>query len=57
MEADNTFVDFVKEGDNSYSNMRFILIVLFCPIIYDNSNQNALIRIGLILKKLKDYQI
>lgn len=47
---------FVKEGETSYNNMRFLLIMLFCPMIYDESNKSNFIKMTSLLVVLKPYQ-
>jgi hypothetical protein len=47
---------FVKEGEASYNNMRFLLIMLFCPIIYDESYKSNFIKMTSLLVVLKPYQ-
>lgn len=56
MQIGDTLTSFIKEGDASYSNMRFILILLYCPIIYDSSDRSSYIDFVRAFGQLRDYQ-
>lgn len=48
--------NFVKEGASSYNNMRFILIIIFCPIIYDEGSKTSFIKLTNLIYSLKPDQ-
>lgn len=47
---------FIKEGDTSFNNLRFILILIFCPIIYDDNNKTSFIKMTNLIFNLKQDQ-
>lgn len=47
---------FVKEGNTSYNSMRFLLILIFCPTIYDENQKSNFIKLTNLIPALKPDQ-